>query len=209
MDQTPTRERLGAARQLPTGFVDQPRGASPRSFADEPRASARRLMSDFGDLLLNSALRPRRRRGGLNRLYVILGGRGSRRAENRLSAPARQVPRPPTMVPLWSARPVSPRITQGCLATKRRHFPPARGKTGASSGGSPAIRSARTPALTGPGAPSTRRRYPGSYHVPSTHVPTTSYSAPSTQYPVRSTPVLRYGNRPDSHALSLFTCPGH
>gem|GEM_PF-6515751 len=50
------RERLGAARQLPTGFVNQPRGASPRSFADEPRASARRLMSDFGNLLLNSAL---------------------------------------------------------------------------------------------------------------------------------------------------------
>jgi len=57
MYQTPAREQLGAARQLPTGFVDQPRGASPRSFVDEPRASARRLMSDFGNLLLNSALR--------------------------------------------------------------------------------------------------------------------------------------------------------
>jgi hypothetical protein len=46
---------------------------------------------------------------------VILGGRGSRRAQNRLSAPARQEPRPPKIVQLWLPRPVSPRITHGYL----------------------------------------------------------------------------------------------
>jgi|GEM_PF-6520862 len=51
-------------------------------------------------------------------VFVILGGRGSRRAENRLSAPARQEPRPPTIVQLWLARPVTPRITQGYLAKR-------------------------------------------------------------------------------------------
>gem|GEM_PF-4792683 len=33
-------------------------------------------------------------------VFVILGGRGSRRAENRLSAPARQEPRPPRILQL-------------------------------------------------------------------------------------------------------------
>ena len=41
-------------------------------------------------------------------VFVVLGGRGSRRAENRLSAPARQEPRPPTIVQLRLARRVSP-----------------------------------------------------------------------------------------------------
>jgi|GEM_PF-5296013 len=92
-------KRLGAARQLPTGFVNQPRGASPRSFADEPRASARRLMSDFGNLLLNSALRVKQTSGRVRAAACSVFEPGW--CTGHEQGKRQQPPQPPRIMPVF------------------------------------------------------------------------------------------------------------